>query len=281
MMRCTFCGARYEAPPGRRFYVCPYCGTALSEGKTYESVYIFKPRTDKTTAFQTVLNLKPTGSPGDLPHQAAPAAAELHFLPLYLYRVSFQPLSGSEADAAALATSKPPVELPRGYRFPTRWKTPFKPSLEKIGVFHQPDLDPESAFYTLGEIVEEAEAYAAVFKTKVTVSWRFEGIAYFPVWAIVYEYGGRKYAAAVDATDGTVIQMEYPLSKRGRAQAAAFAATAALGSAVLGTLTAVLWANPWPVVGTLGGLLASSSAAWRLLKFATAKIGIYKAEAKL
>jgi hypothetical protein len=279
MMRCPFCGARYEAPPGRRFYVCPYCGTVVSEGKTYESVYIFKPRADKTAAFQAILNLKPTGSPGDLP-QATPVAAELHFLPLYLYRVSFQPLSELEVDAAALAMSKPPVELPGGYRFPTRWKTPFKPSLEKMGVFHQPDLDPESAFRTLGEVVEEAKAYASVFKTKVTVSWRFEGMAYFPVWALEYEYGGRRYAAAVDATDGTVIQMEYPLSRRGRAQAAAFAATAVLGSAVLGAFAA-LWAGAWPALGTLGGLVVSTGAVWRLTKFAAARRGVYKAEAKL
>jgi hypothetical protein len=279
MIKCPFCGARYQAPQGRKFYVCPYCGTALSEGKTYESVYIFKPRTDKTTAFQAVLNLKPTGSPGDLP-QATPTAAELHFLPLYLYHVSFQPLSGSEADVAALAMSKPPVEMPKGYRFPTRWKTPFKPSLEKIGVFHQPDIDYKSAFQSLKEVVEEAEAYAYVFRTKVTVSWRFEGIAYFPVWALEYEYRGRRYAAAVDATDGTVIQMAYPFSKRGRVQAISFAAATALGSAALGTLAAAFWAGP-PLAGTIGGLLTSASAVWRLIKFATAKVGVYKAEAKL
>ena len=87
MMQCPFCGARYEAPPGRKFYVCPYCGTVVSEGKTYQSVYIFKPRTDKTAAFRAALNLKPTGSPDDLP-QATPTAAELHFLPLYLYHVN-------------------------------------------------------------------------------------------------------------------------------------------------------------------------------------------------
>jgi hypothetical protein len=278
MIRCPFCGAEYEAPPGRRFYVCPYCGTVVSGGKTYDSVYIFKPRADKTAAFQAVLNLKPIGSPDDLP-QATPTAAELHFLPLYLYHVSFQPLPELETDAAALAMSKPPVELPRGYRFPTRWKTHFKPSLEKIGVFHQPDLDPNSAFHSLREVVEEAEAYASVFRTRVTVSWRFEGMAYFPVWALKYEYRGRRYAAAVDATDGTVIWMEYPLSKRGRAQAISFAAATALGSAALGTLAAALWASP--ALGTLGGLMASAGAAWRLAAFAAARRGVYKAEAKL
>jgi hypothetical protein len=176
--------------------------------------------------------------------------------------------------------SKPPVGLPRGYRFPTRWKTPFKPSLEKIGVFHQPDLDPKSALRNLSDVAEEAEAYASVFKTKVTASSRFEGIAYFPVWALEYEYGGRRYAAAVDATDGTVIQMEYPLSKRGRAQTAAYAVATVLGSTALGALTALLTGH-WPALGTLGGLIASTGAAWRLAKFAAARRGVYKAEAKL
>ena len=88
MILCPFCGARYQAPPGRKFYVCPYCGTVVSEGKTYQSVYIFKPRADKTAAFRAALNLKPTGSPDDLP-QATPTAAELHFLPLYLYHADF------------------------------------------------------------------------------------------------------------------------------------------------------------------------------------------------
>jgi len=277
MMRCPFCGADYQAPPGRRFYVCPYCGTVVTEGKTYQSVYIFKPRTDKTAAFRAALNLKPMGSPDDLP-QATPTAAELHFFPLYLYHISFQPLPELEADAAALAMSKPPVELPSGYRFPTRWKTPFKPSLEKIGVFHQPDLDYKSAFQALKEVAEEAQAYAYVFRTKVSVSWRFEGIAYFPVWALEYEYRGKRYAAAVDATDGTVIQMEYPLTKRGRAQAAAFAATTVSGSAALGTAAGLLW-DAW--LGMLGGLMASTGAAWRLIKFAAARRGRYKAEEKL
>ncbi|MEM3326888.1 MAG: transcription factor IIB, partial [Thermoproteus sp.] len=43
-VRCPYCGAEYEAPDGAAFTVCPYCGTVLKEGKTYEAVYIFEPR---------------------------------------------------------------------------------------------------------------------------------------------------------------------------------------------------------------------------------------------
>ncbi len=279
MMQCPYCGAKYEAPPGRRFYVCPYCGTVVSEGKTYESVYIFKPAVDKTTAFRKVLNLKPVGSPDDLP-AAVPTAAELHFVPLYLYHITFQPLPELETYAAALAMSQPPVELPRGYQFPVRWRTSFKPSLERIGVFHQPNLDPETAFRALGNVVEEARDYASVFKMRVTVTWTFEGMAYYPLWRLEYQYGGRRYVAAVDAADGTVLHMEYPLSKRGRAQGATFAAAALLGSATLGALTA-LWISLHPQLGALGGAIAGTGAAFRLAAFATARRGRFHTETKL
>ncbi len=124
IIQCPFCGAKYEAPPGRGFYVCPYCGTVISEGRTFENVYIFKPSVDKTTAFKKALNFRPFGSPEDLP-QASPSGADLHFLPLYLYHITFQPLEELETYASALAMSNPPVKLPRNYVFPARWRAPF------------------------------------------------------------------------------------------------------------------------------------------------------------
>jgi TFIIB zinc-binding. len=279
IIQCPYCGAKYEAPPGRRFYVCPYCGTVVSEGRVYESVYIFKPAVDKTDAFRRVLNLKPVGSPDDLP-AATPTAAELHFVPLYLYHITFQPLPELETYAAAPAVSQPPVELPKGYRFPVRWRTPFKPSLEKMGIFHQPDLNPEASFHALSEVVEEARDYASVFKVRIAATWAFEGIVYYPLWRLEYQYGNRRYTASVDAADGTVLHMEYPLSRRGRAQGAAFAAAALLGSAALGAFVAH-WAGLYPDMGALGGGIASTGAALRLAAFATASRGRYQAEAKL
>jgi len=280
IIQCPFCGAKYEAPPGRRFYVCPYCGTALSEGKTYENVYIFKPTVDKTAAFKAVLNFRPTAAPEDLP-AASPVEAELHFLPLYLYYVSFPPLDQLATYATALATSSPPVPLPTGFRFPARWRTPFKPTLERVGVFHSPDLDPEAAFTSLQEVVEEARAYAQVFKVKISVVWRLEGLVYYPIWRLAYDYRGRRYSAAVDATDGTVLYMEYPISARGRAEALGIAAAVAAGAAALGTAVAAYAGLP-PALGAVGGGVASLGAAARLvLNLAAARVGKYRAEKRL
>lgn len=278
-MKCPFCGAEFNAPPGRKIYVCPYCGTAISEGKTYERVYIFKPSVDKTSAFKKVLNFRPFGSPDDL-DRATPASAELHFLPLYLYHVTFEPLNELETYATALAISAPPLKVPKSYVFPARGYTAFRPSLEKTGVFHTPDLDPEDAVKLLGDLMDEAETYAQVFKTRIVVRWSFEGLVYHPMWDLVYDYNGRRYNAVVDATDGTVLYMEYPLSKRGRAEGAGAAAISALGAAALGALAA-LYAGLSPWLGAFGGMLASSGAVYRLLSYSLARVGKYAAERRL
>ncbi|MCU7786771.1 TFIIB-type zinc ribbon-containing protein [Pyrobaculum sp. 3827-6] len=279
IIQCPFCGAKYDAPPGRRFYVCPYCGTVVSEGKTYESVYIFKPTVDKTTAFRKVLNLRPMGSPDDLP-SATPAGAEMHFLPLYLYHITFKPLEELETYATALALSTPPFKLPKSYIFPARWRTPFKPTLERLGVFHSPDLSPEDAFSSLGDVVEEARTYVSVFKTAVTIEWSFEGIVYYPFWSLTYTYGGRQFRALVDASEGSVLSMEYPLSRRGRAEGLGLAASSILATAAVGALTTYLLGIK-PVLGALGGALASLGAVARLVAFSASRVGRYEAEAKL
>lgn len=279
IIQCPFCGAKYEAPPGRKFYVCPYCGTVISEGKTFENVYIFKPSVDKTTAFKKVLNFRPFGSPEDLP-QASPSGADLHFLPLYLYHITFQPLEELETYASALAMSNPPVKLPRNYVFPARWRTPFKPSLERIGVFHSPDLSPEEAFRSLNDVVEEAHAYASVFKTKVTVRWSFEGIVYYPLWDLSYLYRSRSYKAVVDAAEGSVLYMEYPISRRGRAEGLGLAASSLLATAAVGALTAH-YLGLYPQIGALGGALTGLGAVARLVAFAASRTGRYEAQYKL
>ena len=279
IVQCPFCGAKYEAPPGRKFYVCPYCGTVVSEGKTYENVYVFKPTVDKTEAFRKALNFRPFGAPDDLP-SASPEAAELHFLPLYLYHIAFSPLDELETYATALAVSAPPFKLPKRYVFPARWRTPFKPSLERVGVFHQPDLSPEEAFNSLRDVVEEARDYASVFKVRVSVEWSFEGIVYYPFWQLKYRYRDRPYGALVDAAEGSVLYLEYPISRRGRAGGLGLAAAAALASSAVGALVAA-YLYLAPALGALGGALASLGAAARLVAFAASRTGKYEAAYRL
>ena len=279
IIQCPFCGAKYEAPPRRKFYVCPYCGTVLSEGKTFENVYVFKPTVDKTEAFRKALNFRPFGAPDDLP-SASPEAAELHFLPLFLYHIIFSPLDELETYATTLAVSTSPFKLPKRYVFPARWRTPFKPSLEKIGVFHSPDLSPEEAFSSLRDVVEEARDYASVFKVRVRVEWSFEGIVYYPFWQLRYRYRNRPYGALVDAAEGSVLYLEYPISRRGRAGGLGLAATAILSSSAVGALVGA-YLSLAPALGALGGALASLGAAARLVTFAASRTGKYEAAYRL
>ncbi|MEZ0318774.1 MAG: TFIIB-type zinc ribbon-containing protein [Pyrobaculum sp.] len=278
-MRCPFCGAEFEAPPGRRFYACPYCGTVVSEGRVYEDVYVFQPRVDKTGAFRQALYLRPTGAPEDLP-TATLTKATLHFLPLYLYYVSFPPLDMLASHVAALAVSNPPVRLPKSYVFPARWRMPFKPSLNRAGVFHAPDLDPADALNARRDLFDEVYAYADVFKIRVRAEWRLEGIVYYPLWELEYLYHGKSYEAVVDAVDGSVLYLEYPLSGRGRAYGLGAALAVVLGAAAFGSLVASFF-NLQPLKGGLGGAVASLGAVARLAAFSLSAKGRYEAGQRL
>ncbi|MFN7106467.1 MAG: transcription factor IIB, partial [Pyrobaculum sp.] len=166
----------------------------------------------------------------------------------------------------------PPVKIPKGYRFPTRQKIPYRPSLEKIGVFHSPDLEPQPTHDLIGK---EAAAYRLLFNTEITPWSNLEGVVYYPVWKLEYSYRGDRYHAAVDATDGTVLYMEYPLSRSGRMSTVLQAAAVVAGSAAIGAVVASqLQLDPqW---GAIGGVLASLGAVVRLITFAAARRGIYE-----
>lgn len=270
-VRCPYCGAEYEAPDGVKYASCPYCGTVVEEGKTFQSVYIFAPLIDKEGAFRRALTLRPWASPRDLADSASPGSAELHFLPLYLYYVYFEPLVELATYATALALRQTPFYVPRDYKFPARWRTPFKPGLLNGARFHTPQMNPDEAWaFVSREYAEEAGRYASALKVNVRDATRFEGVVYYPFWKLSYRYKGRSYSAVVDAAEGDVVYMEYPVPARGRLYslglgAFIMAVSAALGAA-LGGLS-----------GLAGGLTASLGAAAVALKMAAARIGIYRA----
>lgn len=279
-VRCPYCGAEYEAPDYAQYLVCPYCGTVLREGRVFESVYIFEPRLDKTAAFEKALGFRPWASPRDLASSARPADAELHFVPLYLYYVYFEPLKELATYATALALEKPPFYIPEDYEFPARWRTAFKPSLERKATFHQPQLDPERAWERRSkQFSKEARGYASAFKIKVVDKTSFEGIVYYPFWRLKYAYGDKEYAAVVDAAEGDVVYMEYPISRRGRAASLAAAAAILFGSAIVGGISgSFLFAvsELAPVMGLLGGLLAGIGGSIGVLRYAVERKAVYK-----
>lgn len=274
-VRCPYCGAEYEAPDNAQYLVCPYCGTVLREGKVFESVYIFDPRLDKTAAFNRLMNMKPWASPRDLDSSATPSSAELHFVPLYLYHVYFEPLEELATYAAALALEKPPFHIPEEYQFPTRWRTAFKPSLERRAVFHQPQLNPDEAWNRVSEkYLEEAKYYASAFKTAVTVKTRFEGMAYYPFWALKYAYKGKEYSAVVDAAEGDVVYMEYKVSGRGRAASLAIAGIILGGSALIGAVLGSYLGST--LAGLCGALLEGVVGSAAALSYAARRKAVYR-----
>ncbi len=275
-VHCPYCGAEYEAPDYAQYLVCPYCGTVLREGRVFESVYIFEPRLDKTAAFNKALGFKPWASPRDLASSAAPTGAELHFVPLYLYY--YEPLKDLAMYVTALALEKPPFYIPEEYEFPTRWRMAFKPSLERGAVFHQPQLDPQRAWERGSKrYLKEARNYASAFKIAVADKVSFEGIVYYPFWRLRYTYRGKEYVAVVDAAEGDVVYMEYPVSRRGRAASLAAAATILMGSALVG---AVIGALSHPagglLAGLLGGLAAGVGGSAGVLRYVVERKAVYR-----
>ena len=286
-VRCPYCGAEYEAPDYAQYLVCPYCGTVLREGKVFESVYIFEPRLDKTAAFNKALSFKPWASPRDLATSAAPSGAELHFVPLYLYYVYFEPLKELATYATALALEKPQFYIPEEYQFPARWRTAFKPSLERRAVFHQPQLNPDKAWERASKkYLREARDYASAFKTAVTDKTSFEGIVYYPFWVLKYSYKGKEYSAVVDAAEGDVVYMEYPVSGRGRAASLAIAGIILGGSALIGAILglgmsysnlASLYPSGELALASLGGALVGGIAGSAgVLRYAVERKAVYR-----
>ncbi|MEM3327030.1 MAG: transcription factor IIB, partial [Thermoproteus sp.] len=217
---------------------------------------------------------KPWASPRDLP-TASPASAELHFVPLYLYYVYFSPLDELATYVAVSALRDPPFYIPKDYKFPARWRAPFKPSLERKAVFHQPQLRPEEAWAQASRRYDrEARAYASAFKVPIEDRSRLEGLVYYPFWRLEYDYGGRRYSAVVDAAEGDVVYMEYPVSRRGRAGSALAAAALILGSVVIGAVAGAFALHPlW---GMAGGAVGGVGGALRLLAFAVERKAVYR-----
>ncbi|MGC8583193.1 MAG: transcription factor IIB, partial [Thermoproteus sp.] len=130
-------------------------------------------------------------------------------------------------------------------------------------------LDPETAWAAASKPYEkEARNYASAFKISVTDRTAFEGIVYYPFWKLKYIYRGKEYNAVVDAAEGNVVYMEYPISRRGRAASLVASIAILTGSVVLGTAIGMgisaakgVDLTLWGLLGGLiGGIAGSASA---------------------
>jgi transcription elongation factor Elf1 len=280
---CPFCGAGFEVPKTFVYATCPYCGTTFRVDKPEAQVehYLFAVNFDKNAAYRLVKDfaLMQAGVAEDFESSAEFASAYQHLVPLYIFEVNVKALCKGEkveageekveidvhggeevAYVVTPATHALPIGVPQGYSFPARSRRFFKPSVLKDGVYLQPSLDPEHVFSTVKEpylrkAVSEAQT-ACGSAYEVVDNSKYIGLAHYPFWLIRYKYRGGEYTAVIDASDGTVLYLEYPTSARGRAVGLAMGIMATLSAGLVGGAITTLIAKSF-TPGVIGGAIAS------------------------
>lgn len=293
-VQCPYCGARFTVPETVSIAVCPYCGTTVrvETGERLAEHYMYDARFDVNSAYRRAIGvaLRQFAAPEDLGSGASIARGLLHYVPLYLFHIRViascpdNPEAGiEERYVSVLATSTRPRGLSRYYPFPTRGRRYFEPAKLEMGKYHQPDVKPEEILERLTPVYAGRalmEAYNDCDEPKVRDESRWEGLVHYPFWELAYTYNGEEYYALVDATDGTVVYLEYPIAgkKRGALAAGAIASLAAgLVGGILGGHYAMasLAVAPGHAAWAAAGIVSGVPAAYRLLRLGTAPRGTY------
>ncbi len=293
-IRCPYCGARFTVPETVGIAVCPYCGTTIrvETGEQFAEHYMYYARIDINRAYSRAMGiaLRQFAVPEDLEARASIVRGLLHYVPLYLFHIRViascpdNPEAGiEERYINMLAASIRPRGLGLSYPFPTRGRRYFEPAKLEMGKYYQPDKKPEEILGRLTPAyVGKAlmEAYNDCDEPEVRDESRWEGLVHYPFWELAYTYNGSEYYALVDATDGTVVYLEYPIAgkMRGTLAAGAIASLAAglIGGILGGHYAIASLAIPsghaaWAAAGIISGI----PAAYRLLRLGAAPRGTY------
>ena len=290
-VKCPYCGAEYKVPATVTYATCPYCGTTFMINKPGERIehYLYRLIIDKNKAYRLARDFatQQIGVVDDLVEKASFKSAKLYYLPIYIYEINVKVPCKEEAETLEKqeeeimehkarelklkvhggeeteyvlkpAIDKIPFPFPQNYGFPARSRMYFKPTILKNGVYLQPTLDPIKIF----EEVKKPSLRKAVEEARISCSHGYEvideskynGLAHYPFWHIVYTYNNRDYNAVVDASDGTIVYLEYPLSMKGRLMVfGGGLGVLGLSSGIGAYLSASLIGDPLP--GLIGGLV--------------------------
>ncbi len=287
-LQCPYCGARFEVPETVAIAVCPYCGTTVwqATGEIFKEHYMFELSIEYNKAFDIVRKIaqRQFAAPEDIAKTIQPAAGRIHFIPLYLYQVKVRaecpnnPEAGLEEEyRVSLAMKNPPRGVPRSYPFPVRGRRFFEPATIERGKYHQPDIDPKEL---LEEVSSRArtralrEAYNSCSNPRIIDETKWLGIVHFPVWDIEYSYKGKKYKALLDAAEGSVIYLEYPIGVKERGVLLSAGIGGIIASALLGLGVGI--AGHHIVAGSVGGFIASLPGAYFPLRLGVSRVGVYR-----
>ncbi|MEM1542145.1 MAG: hypothetical protein QW101_06190 [Ignisphaera sp.] len=299
---CSFCKAEYTVPTTIVYATCPYCGTTFRLDKPDATVehYMFSALLDKNSAYRYLKEfaLMQIGIAEDFEVNASFESSYQYLIPLYLYEINVKTLCskgkesidkdkveidihGGEETAYIVtpATKNIPIAIPSNYSFPARGRRYFKPTVLKEGTYVQPTLDPNQMF----EYVKQPYLHKAIEEARISCGESYEvndnsryvGIAHYPFWLINYRYRDRRYKSIVDAADGTVLYLEYPMSYGKRLQGL-IGGLGVSGIAIAIASVISLIALSAPIPGLIGGLMTSLPGLGVALQKFLRSVGIYR-----
>jgi len=277
-IRCPYCGARFTAPEDVSVAVCPYCGTAVwqSSGDEIKDHYIYDDILGYDGARDAIRDAiqRQDGVPEDIGENLIFSKSFLHYIPLHLYHVKVRAsCPGSENIVlieeykSLLASKNTPVGVSKNYKFPVRGWSEFHPRILDYGIYHQVEVDPEKLKRAAGEKARRRAVFYALNgcdEPHVEDETHWEGIIHYPIWETVYIYRNRKYRALIDATNGMILYLEYPIASEKTSIRLGLATAMAVGGLILGTLIGGLASQPF--MGALGGLAATLPATYPIVR---------------
>ncbi|MEM3028261.1 MAG: TFIIB-type zinc ribbon-containing protein [Candidatus Bathyarchaeia archaeon] len=281
-VKCPYCSASFEVPETVATTTCPYCGLTFRlgiEGRALEGVpeadHFYFPLclTDPMEALMAFL-MRQVGVPKDLSQGSVLKKRELHYVPVYFFRIEGRALAESrggratmaeELDNIGIVASESFTELLEGYRFPMRGKRFFEERIRSLGIYHNPSFDADLGRKLADQRLREALRKEALESCNNALRFEVEeskveyrGLVHYPIWSLSYEYRGEVYGGFVDGADGKVILVEHPVSFEARIFQITTASAILLAGLVMGI---ALWAyTPLAILGTLIPGIASSVA---------------------
>jgi len=288
VMTCPYCGARFEVPETVAIAVCPYCGTTVwqATGETFREHYFYEDRIGFSRAFDNVRRIaqRQFAAPEDVAEASTPKAGYLHFIPLYLYHVRVKASCPGAEEAgleeeynALLAAKRVPEGFPENYKFPTRGRKYFEPETLERGRYYQPEVDPKELLSKASEKARRRalrEALNHCDNPEIRDETRWIGIIHYPIWEVTYSYNGRDYRALVDAAEGTVLYLEYPIGGKERGILLGLTAGTLLAGLGLGALVGGVLDHL--TAGAAGGLIAALPGSYTSLRLGAARVGRYR-----
>ncbi len=189
-IKCPKCGAPIQFEAGDRFAKCSYCDTQLYIDKSGAGFFYIMPFLIDHVGAQGTFKRWAAGPEHakDLDSLARQVSLKQQYFPVYLFRRN---VGGREKVILEPARS---TTLPgmHSLKVPAGDLKIFDQNYKVDAEILKPDIDMMAYLPGLpGEAKEQA-------------------LLYFPIWAVSYQFNGKKYEAVIDGSSGEVFATDYP-----------------------------------------------------------------------